>query len=110
MIEDGKVLEASMGKIARLQARPASRPSTENGKVGRTGPPRRVPNRERRTREHLTPAEAERLIAAAGRVGRHGDRDSTLLLLTYRHGLRVSELIALRWEQVDLKQGLLHVN
>jgi integrase len=85
-------------------------PIAENGKVGKTGPPRRVPNRERRTREHLTPAEAERLIEAAGKVGRHGDRDSTILLLTYRHGLRVSELVALRWEQVDLKQGLLHVN
>jgi len=30
-------------------------------------------------------------------------------MLAYRHGLRVSELVALRWEQVDLKQGLLHV-
>ena len=29
--------------------------------------------------------------------------------LAFRHGLRVSELVALRWEQVDLKQGLLHV-
>lgn len=27
----------------------------------------------------------------------------------FRHGLRVSEAISLRWEQVDLKQGLLHV-
>jgi site-specific recombinase XerD len=29
--------------------------------------------------------------------------------MMFRHGLRVSELIALRWEQVDLKLGLLHV-
>jgi integrase len=29
--------------------------------------------------------------------------------LTYRHGLRVSELVALRWSQVELKAGLLHV-
>jgi integrase len=99
-----------MGKITDLPVRRPRPPIAENGKVGKTGPPRRVPNRERRTREHLTPAEVERLIAAAGKVGRHGDRDSALLLLTYRHGLRVSELVALRWEQVDLKQGLLHVN
>jgi integrase len=28
----------------------------------------------------------------------------------YRHGFRVSELVAIRWDQIDLKQGLLHVN
>ena len=37
-------------------------------------------------------------------------RDQSLLLLMYRHGLRVSEAVALRWEQVDLKTGLLHVH
>ena len=30
--------------------------------------------------------------------------------MAYRHGLRVSELVSLRWDQVDLKQGLLHVS
>ena len=69
-----------------------------------------MPNAERRTREHLTPEEVDRLVAAAGRIGRHGHRDRTLILLAYRHGLRVSELVALRWEQVDLTQGLLHVS
>jgi type 1 fimbriae regulatory protein FimE len=49
-------------------------------------------------------------MAAAARIGRYGHRDATLMLLTYRHGLRVSELVALRWEQMDLKGGLLHVN
>ena len=31
-------------------------------------------------------------------------------MLAYRHGLRVSELVALRWDQVDLKAGALHVS
>jgi integrase len=73
-------------------------------------PPIKPKNKERRSREHLTPDEIESLISKAIKVGRHGYRDSTMILMAYRHGLRVSELIALKWSQVDLKQGLLYVN
>ena len=73
-------------------------PTPESGKVA---PPRRIANRERRTREHLTPQEVDKLIKAAGQVGRYGHRDATLILIAYRHGLRVSELVALRWDQVE---------
>ena len=83
------------------------RPTAENGKVA---PPRRVANRERRTREHLTPQEVDKLIKAASRVGRYCSRDATLILIAFRHGLRVTELVALRWDQVDLEHGLLHVS
>jgi type 1 fimbriae regulatory protein FimE len=72
-------------------------------------PPRRTKNLDRRTREYLTPAEVEKLLQASAKVGRHGARDRTLILLAYRHGLRVSELVTLRWEQIDLKAGLVHV-
>src|SRR6266849_390108 len=98
-----------MATITHLRRAAARAPAPLNGKVQRAAPPRRAPNRVRRTREHLTPAEVERLIAAAGKAGRHGHRDATLLLLTYRHALRVGELVALRWDQVDLTQGLLQV-
>lgn len=77
----------------------------ENGKV----PPARQRNADLRAREHLTAHEVERLMAAAKALGRHGHRDSALILLAYRHGLRVSELAALRWDAIDLKQGLLQV-
>lgn len=75
------------------------------------GPPRRRKNSELRTREYLTPDEVERLMNAARRTGRHGHRDATLILIliAYRHGLRVSELVALRWDQLDVKAGTLHV-
>jgi len=73
-------------------------------------PPRRLPNAYLRSREYLTPAEVDVLIAAAKKTGRYGHRDSTIILLTYRHAFRVSELVALRKDQVDLKQGLLHVS
>ena len=71
--------------------------------------PRRRPNAELRTREYLTETEVEKLIDAA-RGNRYGHRDATMVLVAYRHGLRVSELVALRWDQLDLDQGLLHVS
>lgn len=70
---------------------------------------KRFITRVRRVREHLTPAEIDSLIHAAKQVGRHGFRDAIMILIAYRHGLRVSELVSLRWSNVDLKQGLLYV-
>jgi len=72
-------------------------------------PPPKPKNTDRRTREYLTPAEVTQLMQAARHVGRHGHRDTTLILLMYRHGLRVSEVASLRWESIDLKTALLHV-
>jgi type 1 fimbriae regulatory protein FimE len=79
-------------------------PTIEKRKV-----PIRRTNAAYRNREYLTEKEVERLMESAARLGRHGPRDATLILVAYRHGLRVSELISLRWDQVDLRQGLLHV-
>jgi type 1 fimbriae regulatory protein FimB/type 1 fimbriae regulatory protein FimE len=76
--------------------------------VNRTVTPRRPPNSELRTREYLTEAEVERLMNAARR-NRWGHRDATMVLVAYRHGLRVSELVDLRWDQVDFRTAALHV-
>jgi type 1 fimbriae regulatory protein FimE len=87
---------------------------TQNGTVKRRKvkrlPPKRLPYEELRPREYLTEEEVKVLMAVAKARGRYGQRDATMILLTYRHGLRVSELCALRWNQVDFKQGLLHVH
>ena len=61
-------------------------------------------------REYLTPHEVDELMTVAKQRGRHGHRDATMILMAYRHGLSVSELCALRWDQVDLKAGFLHVH
>lgn len=72
-------------------------------------PPKKQKNSVLRTREYLSQAEVENLRIAAHQHGRHGHRDDTLIFLMFRHGLRVSEIIALRWEQIDFKNGFLHV-
>ncbi len=97
-----------------LRANKKNSSSTVFGKVAKKKakilPPRKIKNSDRRSREHLSPKEVDRLINAARQIGRHGYRDSTMILMAYRHGFRISELISLRWTQVDLKEGQLHVN
>lgn len=116
-----------MAQVSKKSAAAESAPTLVNGKVasgrrnrkplerrsaavpGSPLPPARQTNASRRRREYLTPDEIEKLLQASSKLGRHGARDRTLVLLAYRHGLRVSELVSLRWDQVDLKAGLLHV-
>jgi integrase len=61
-----------------------------------------------RVREHLTEAEIENLLAAL-KDNRHGHRDWLIGLIIYRHGLRASEVVVLRWDDIDLNTGRLHV-
>ena len=78
---------------ARLRERA---PTTVNVTVGR------------RSREYLTEREVERLIEAT-KQNRCGHRDATAILVAYRHGLRASEVVVLRWDDIDLTTGRLHV-
>ena len=59
-------------------------------------------------RKHLTGREIEKLIAAT-KGSRNESRDRCLLLLMFRHGLRVSEALGLILSQIDLEGRTLHV-
>jgi type 1 fimbriae regulatory protein FimE len=72
--------------------------------------PHRLPNATYKQREYLTETEVERLLDAARKRGCNSTRDAAAILLAYRHGLRAAELCSLRWAQVDLHHGRLHVN
>jgi site-specific recombinase XerD len=72
-------------------------------------PPIKPKNKDCRSREYLTDTEIEKLRKAARNTGRHGIRDDALILLMFRHGLRVNEVATLRWDQIDLQKGLLYV-
>ena len=61
-----------------------------------------------RPKDFLTPAELDRLLSAARR-GRHGTRDHLLVIMAYRHGLRVSELIDIRLADLDMESARLYV-
>ena len=65
-------------------------------------------NRDVRCREYLLEDEVEALIKAA-RSNRYGLRDSTIIMLGYRHGLRVGEIVRLRWAQIDFRDRQIHM-
>jgi integrase len=56
----------------------------------------------------MTEPEIDQLIAAAGK-GRNPERDRLLIMMAFRHALRLSELVGIKCEQVDLKAATLHV-
>ncbi|MCI0507408.1 MAG: tyrosine-type recombinase/integrase [Gammaproteobacteria bacterium] len=58
----------------------------------------------------LTARQIERLIKAAQQIGNHGMRNATFMLMAYRHGLRIDELINLKWTHIDLDAGTLQVS
>lgn len=105
---NGKEGNKNVNNIMHLRVVNGTVPSNENGKV-KNQPPRRVKNSERRDREYLTLDEVERLIVGAKKRGRQGQRDGALILIAFRHGLRVSELVALKWSEVDFDNQQLHV-
>ena len=70
---------------------------------------RRRSNRDMgRDREHLTELEVERLIKVA-KGNRHGQRDASMILIGFRHGLRVSELCDLQWSSIEFETGAIYV-
>ncbi len=94
-----------MSKVVAFKGKKKAAPDNVLRKV-----PTRPKNGDVRSREYLTPDEVDSLMTAAGKVGRHQLRDRALILMAYRHGFRVSEVVDLKWDQIDLKAGRIHVN
>ena len=82
-------------------------PTDVSGTVYRR--PNRIANDKLRGREYLTESEVSRLEKAALKNNRHGFRDATMIMTSFRHGLRATELCDLRWDQVDLDAGKIDV-
>jgi integrase len=86
---------------AAVQLRPSKsvKPTVRGG---------RSKNADYRQREYLTEAEVDKLVGAAGE-SRNPVRDRLLILMAFRHAMRVSELVNLRWEQIHLDTATVHI-
>ena len=88
-----------MSPVVQLRPPTAKKPTVSQG---------RAKNASYRSREYLTEAEIEKLLAAAGK-SRNPNRDRLLVLMAYRHALRVKELVDLQVDQIDLKAATIHI-
>ena len=88
-----------MSTVIQLRASQSEKPTVQGG---------RQANEVYRTREYLTEAEIEQLLETAGK-SRNPTRDRLLILLAFRHALRVSELVDVKVEQIDLKAATIHI-
>ena len=88
-----------MNTVVRLRAPAAKKPTVRGG---------RGKNADYRQREYLTESEIDSLLTAAG-TSRNPVRDRSLILTAFRHALRVSELVDLRWQQIDLDAAAVHI-
>lgn len=76
----------------------------------RSTPPRKPKNEDQRGREFLFPNEVKALRKAARKASKTlGHRDDTLIFITYRHALRVGEVVNLRWDQISFSQRTIYV-
>src|SRR5690349_3139064 len=85
---------------------PAKPPEGRSVKSDATAAPHGAADGHERAKDFLTEAEIARLLDAA-KAGRHGVRDHLLLLMMFRHGLRVSEATGLRRDELDLDRARL---
>jgi integrase len=93
---------------AKIMAKSSLRLVSPDSELRTVGLRRRSNRDMGRDREHLTELEVERLIKVA-KGNRHGHRDATMILVAFRHGLRVSELCGLQWTSIAFETGTLHV-
>lgn len=77
-------------------------------KIVGTDPPRRPPNKVARAREYFFPEEIEAMRLEA-RKTRYPIRDEAIVLVGYRHGLRIGELVGLRWDDINLGARIIHI-
>jgi integrase len=88
-----------MNTVIQLRPSQSEKPTVRRG---------RAKNADYRQREYLTEAEVAKLVDTAGK-SRNPIRDRLMIRMAFLHALRVSELVGLRWQQIDLTTHTIHI-
>ncbi len=101
---DGGLSNATVGKM-RVMFQKALDQAVSDGLIPRNvAKGIRLPQGKKKEIQPLSPEQARALIETA-----HGDRLEALYVLAVATGLREGELLALRWEDVELEDAVLRV-
>jgi len=88
-----------MNTVVQLRRPNDEKPTVRGGRAN---------NADYRQREYLTEAEVAKLVDTAGN-SRSPIRDRLMIRMAFLHALRVSELVGLRWQQIDLTTHTIHI-
>jgi integrase len=88
-----------MNTVTQLRPSRSEKPTVRGG---------RAKNTDYRQREYLTEAEVAKLVDTSG-DSRNPIRDRLMIRMAFLHALRVSELVGLRWQQIDLTAHTIHI-
>lgn len=100
-----KVEQTDMGEVLAFPSR--AKLDVVPGRKGTS--PNKGHRASGRSREYLTSSEVGKLIDAAKKTARNSTRNHALILVTYRHGLRVGETSGLMWSDIDFEQSSMFV-
>lgn len=80
-----------------------NRKTTKILKVDKPANRTRAKNDELRGKRHLNTQEVDLVGQAIRASSRYADRDELMVLMAFHHGLRVGELVNLKWQHVNVK-------
>jgi integrase len=98
-------MEISVSKNQVVSVDFGKKKFTERLKVGSAPNRSRVANDNLRGKRHLSEQEVMQICQAIRKGSRYPDRDELMVLIAFFHGLRLGELVNLKFQHLDLRSG-----
>ena len=102
-------MEVSVSKNQVVNVDFGKKKFTERLKVGFAPNRSRIANDNLRGKRHLSEQEVMKICKAIRKGSRYPDRDELMVLVAFFHGLRLGELVNLKFQHLDLRSGQISI-